>query len=210
MSENDPDLIRTRSTLLVRLKDLQDQAGWQDFFDTYWKLIHGFAMKNGLNETEAQDVVQETMLSVSKHIQNFNYDRDKGTFRAWLLGMARWRIADQFRLRPAIKNWRPPSESPDPAHAVPLEKIADQTSLQADALWDREWKVALSEIAIANVKRSINPTHYQIFHLSTFKERPPAAIAEIYRIKVDQVYLTKHRVTEAIKEEIERLKKQVT
>jgi RNA polymerase sigma-70 factor (ECF subfamily) len=210
MRDPDRDLIQTRSTLIGRLKNLEDHVGWQDFFDTYWKLIYGFAIKSGMNKTEALDVVQETMIAVAKHTPNFNYNRDKGTFRAWLLGMTRWRIADQFRLRPAITNWRLPADCPDPADAVPLEKIADQTSLHADAIWETEWKVALSEIAIANVKRTIDPAHYQIFHLSTFKEQPPTVIAEIYGIKVAQVYLTKHRVTEAIKKEIERLKQQVT
>jgi hypothetical protein len=46
--------IPTRSTLLSRLKDPGDDQGWRRFFDTYWKLIYGFALKAGLTETEAQ------------------------------------------------------------------------------------------------------------------------------------------------------------
>jgi len=204
------DLLRTRSTLIGRLKNWQDHAGWQEFFDIYWKLIYGFAVNNGLNETEALDVVQETMISVAKHIPKFNYDRDKGTFRAWLLGMARWRIADQHRKRHPVAHWRRPSDDLDPANVVPLENIADQTSLCSDALWESEWKIALAEVALANVKRSVNPAHYQIFHLSAFKKMAVATIAENYGIKVSQVYLTKHRVTEAIKREIECLKNKIT
>jgi hypothetical protein len=72
-------LLQTRTTLIKRLKDWQDQASWQAFFDTYWKLIYGFAVQCGLNGTEAEDVVQETMISVAKQMPNFEYNRSLGS-----------------------------------------------------------------------------------------------------------------------------------
>jgi len=50
--------------LLSRLKDWRDDASWQEFFDTYWRLIYGVARKAGLSDAEAQDIVQETVFSV--------------------------------------------------------------------------------------------------------------------------------------------------
>src|ERR1035437_2390243 len=99
MAEPMDELIPTRATLIQRLKDWQDQSSWQDFFDTYWKLIYGVATKGGLTKAEAQDVVQETMISVAKHMPNFKYDPAIGSFKAWLLNMTRWRITDQLRKR---------------------------------------------------------------------------------------------------------------
>src|SRR3954468_23695819 len=93
------ELIPTRATLLQRLKNWQDHSSWQDFFDTYWKLIYGIGRKSGLTEAEAQDVVQETMFSVAKHMPTFKYDPAIGSFKAWLLNMTRWRIIGQFRKR---------------------------------------------------------------------------------------------------------------
>src|SRR5437764_5754537 len=54
-------LLATRRSLVERLPDLADRAKWQEFFDTYWRLIYGVARKAGLNDAEAQDVVQETI-----------------------------------------------------------------------------------------------------------------------------------------------------
>ena len=54
----DADSIPTRQSLLARLKDWEDQASWREFFDTYWRLIHAVALKAGLNEVEAQEVVR--------------------------------------------------------------------------------------------------------------------------------------------------------
>ena len=96
------ELTATRTTLLQRLKNWQDQSSWQDFFDTYWKLIYSGALKAGLNEAEAQEVVQETMISVAKHMPTFEYDRAIGSFKAWLLTMTRWRITDQLRLNRTV------------------------------------------------------------------------------------------------------------
>src|SRR6266498_1052034 len=105
------ELIPTRATLLQRLKDWQDRSSWQEFFDTYWKLIYGVARKAGLTDAEAQDVVQETLVSVAKHMPTFNYDPALGSFKAWLLNMTRWRMISQFRKRASTVEPRPTSDS---------------------------------------------------------------------------------------------------
>src|SRR5438309_5743981 len=93
------DPIPTRHSLLNRLKDWGDRTSWQDFFDTYWRLIYNVAVKAGLTDTEAQEVVQETVISVAKKISEFKTDPARGSFSAWLMHTTRWRIADQFRKR---------------------------------------------------------------------------------------------------------------
>ena len=87
------ELIPTRASLLGRLKDLGNDASWQEFFDTYFRLIYGVARKSGLSEAEAHDAVQETMIAVAKHMPGFTYDSANGSFKAWLLKLTRWRIA---------------------------------------------------------------------------------------------------------------------
>ncbi len=69
---------------MSRLKNRDDQESWREFFDTYWKLIHRVAHKAGLHEDEAQDVVQETILSVAKKMPAFKFDPVQGSFRGWL------------------------------------------------------------------------------------------------------------------------------
>src|SRR5438128_1091731 len=116
MPHHPDELIPTRASLLTRLKDWQNQSSWQDFFDTYWKLVYGVARKGGLNDAEAQDV--------------------------------------------------------------------------------------------AKVKPRLDPEKYQIFDFYVNKDWPPEKVAERFRVSVDQVYLTKHRVTEAIRSEVERLEQE--
>ena len=68
MPETRNDWLPTRTSLLRRLKQWEDQESWRDFFNTYWKLIYGAAVKAGLNDAEAQDVVQDTVITVAKKI----------------------------------------------------------------------------------------------------------------------------------------------
>src|SRR5438874_7180065 len=93
------DLVPTRRSLLSRLKNWNDQESWNEFFATYWKLIFMSARKAGCTEAESQDVVQETIISVSKSIPDFKYNSTVGSFKGWLLHLTRWRIRDQLRKR---------------------------------------------------------------------------------------------------------------
>jgi len=201
------ELIPTRASLLHRLKNWRDDASWQNFFDTYWKLIYGVARRAGLSDTEAQDVVQETMVSVAKHMPTFKYDPAIGSFKAWLLTMTRWRIIAQFRKRGPIVQ---PGDDADSTGTAMVEKLADPAGQTIEAVWEAEWENNLLEAAIARVKRHIEPEKYQIFDFYVNKDWPPAKVAERFNVSVDQVYLVKHRVTEAIKTEVKRLQSEIT
>jgi len=207
MAHHEDEWLPTRASLLGRLKNWQDQASWQQFFDTYARLIYGVARKSGLSDVEAQDVVQETMSAVARHMPSFQYDPAIGSFKAWLLNLTRWRITDQVRKRgPA----RVAVEEPETvATAIStIEKLIDPASLKLDQVWEIEWEKNLLAVALARVKRRIDPAKYQVFDFYVNKEWEAEKVAEKFGLPVQQVYLLKHRVTEMLKEEIRRLEKE--
>jgi RNA polymerase sigma-70 factor (ECF subfamily) len=197
------ELIPTRSSLLERLKDWRDASSWQEFFDTYWKLIYSVAVKSGLKDAEAQDVVQETMISAAKHIPDFKYDRTLGSFKLWLLNMTRWRISDQFRKRGSLSQPIYPDDTSMGSSS--LETFIDPARTNLEKLWDEEWEKNLLDAALNKVKRHLEPEKYQIFDFYVNKEWPPEKVAKTFSISVNQVYLAKHRIVELIKSEVERL-----
>ena len=73
--------IPTRRSLIARLKNWQDQESWQTFFDTYWKLIYSVAIKSGLSEADAQDIVQDTFLQAIRSVHRF---QGRSTVYTWL------------------------------------------------------------------------------------------------------------------------------
>ena len=95
MSQPD-SIFATRSTLLVRLKDLDNQQAWQEFFDVYWVLLFNFARRTGLNESDAEEVVMETVETVARKIEDFEYNRQRGRFKGWLLTIVRFKLGDRL------------------------------------------------------------------------------------------------------------------
>ena len=81
MAEKRNEFLPTRESLLRRLKSWDDQESWADFFNTYWRLIYSAALKAGLNEVQAQDVVQETIIQVAKKMGGFKYDPAVDSFK---------------------------------------------------------------------------------------------------------------------------------
>jgi RNA polymerase sigma factor (sigma-70 family) len=203
VSKNDDEGIRTRATMLGRMKNWNDQSSWQEFFDIYWKLIYGVARKAGLSDAEAQDVVQESMVSVAKHMPTFKYNPAVGTFKAWMLTLTRWRIVDQLRKRGPIVPHH--SSEGDTARTATVERIADANSLDLDAIWEVDWKTTVLDATMARVKRRLDPQKFQIFDFYVNREWPPEKVAQTFNVTVNQVYLVKNRVTEMLRDEFLRL-----
>jgi len=198
-------LIATRRSLVERLADWGDQLRWQEFFDTYWKLIHSAARKSGLTDAEAQEVVQETVITVAKNIDKLKYDPAIGSFKGWLLQITRWRIADQFRKREPGNAKRP--RSTDDRLTATIERVPDSRIVDLDEVWESSWKENLFEAAVARVKKKIEPKQFQIFDCYVRKEWPAQKVAERLGVNVGQVYLARHRVGALLKKEIKALGK---
>jgi RNA polymerase sigma factor (sigma-70 family) len=197
------DLIPTRQSLLGRLKNWNDQESWKAFFDTYWRLIYNASVKAGLTDAEAQDVVQETVISVLKSMPNFEYDAGKGSFKTWLLRLTSWRICDQLRKRqqqiePLMR------ESDTSTKTSAFERIAAPTL--PEAVWDEDWEKNLFEAALERVKRKVDPRQYQLFDLYVCKQWPVLKVAMTLGVNPGRVYLAKHRLNNLIQKEIARLR----
>ena len=209
MPRSDRELVPTRASLLHRLRDWDDKSSWQEFFNIYWRLIYGLARKAGLSDAEAQDVVQETMTSVAKHMPTFRYDPAIGSFKAWLFKLTRWRIIGQLRKRgPLAAHVSLPGGSATGTDTV--QNIADPAGEVLDLAWDAEWETNLLRAAVDRVKRRLDPEKYQIFDFYVNKEWPPEKVAATFRISVGQVYLAKNRITAMIKKEVKRLENEMT
>ena len=205
-SGNDKSLIPTRASLLHRLQNSHDDQSWRDFFDTYWRLIYNSAVKAGLTDAEAQDVVQETVLSAWKAMPNFKYDTEAGSFKGWLLQLTNWRIADCARHR-SVDIQAPINESETEIGNRPIERAADPRGFDLEAVWDEEFELNLLEVAMERAKLKVDPKDYQIFDLYGLKEWPAAKVAETLGVTRARVYLAKHRVGALIKKALKNLHK---
>lgn len=196
--------LSTRTSLLRRLKQWEDQESWRDFFDTYWKLIYGTAVKAGLNDAEAQDVVQDTVIAVAKKIEDFKYDPAIDSFKGWLLYLTKKRIALHYRKRERDRGG-PDRNSDVMALAAEIERIPDPAGVDLEAIWNEEWEQNLTDAALVRVKQHVNPKQFQMFNFYVLKQWPVKEVAKTLGVTVAQVYLAKHRISALMKKEIKRL-----
>ena len=199
------DPAATRSSLLHRLRNWSDHGSWQDFFDTYWRLIYNFAIHRGLSHEEAQEVVQETVVAVAKSIGKFNYDPQVCAFKTWLLSVTRSKIANQLEKRarqPARAAERPTEGS---STTGLLGRIPDEQSGQWEQTWDEEWQKNLMETAVQRVKRRVSIEQFQMFDLFVLKQWPARDVAKTLSVTIAHVYVAKHRISKLIRKEVEAL-----
>jgi RNA polymerase sigma-70 factor (ECF subfamily) len=204
----DDETLRTSWTLIARLKNVEDQDGWREFYELYRRVVVGLAIKSGLRPQEAEEVLQETMASVSKKIQDFAGDPERGSFRAWLLQLVRWRVIDQFRKRlPADPP--PPRSAEESTGTSALGGVADPQAADLESLCDEEWRRALLERALQLLQLEVKAEHYQVFHLLLVEQRRLDEAASMVGRSAAQIYLIKFRLTRRLKRIIAGLRQKL-
>jgi RNA polymerase sigma factor (sigma-70 family) len=207
MSRNDDPSIATRASLLGRLRDVEDRASWQRFFDTYSRLIHGVALRAGLTDAEAQDVVQETVISVAKHLPGFRYDPKVCSFKTWMLRLTRWRIIDQLRKRLPSEQRMEISGDDEATVTAALDQLTGGKAPELEAVWNEEWEKTLLAAATERVKQRVSPDTFQMFDLYVQRQMPVTEVARLLGTNIAKVYLAKHRVSKLLRETIAELER---
>lgn len=209
MNKRTDEFIPTRASLLSRMKDWEDRDSWDQFFHIYRRLILGTARKAGLTEQEAEEVLQETVLSVAKTIKEFQYDRDRCRFKTWLQHLTRKRIADQFRKRPREQAARG-SRSSRTSATDPIERLAAPGGYDIEAVWEEEWQQKILDAAIERVKHQVDAEQYQMFDFYVLRKMPAGEVAAALGVSIGQVYLVKHRISKLVKKEVKLLESRMS
>jgi RNA polymerase sigma factor (sigma-70 family) len=160
-----------------------------------------------LNESEAEEVVQETVINVAKNIGKLKYDPARGSFKGWLLTITRWRIADQFRKRRPSWDETKPATGASTARTAAIDRLPQTASLSLEHAWEQEWRASLFQSALTAVKQRTEPRHYQVFDCYELQQWPAQKVAKELRVSLAQVYLIRHRVLAALKAEVKRLER---
>jgi len=198
---------KTRKSLIARLDNWEDQKTWDEFYQTYWRLIYSVAIKAGLRQDEAFDCVQETILSIAKQSKRKLYDPEQGSFKTWLMNMTRWRINDQFRKRKKDTAMIAGDWDNDRKTAV-IDRVEDPDGDVLSRLWNVEWKKNIADAALARVRSQVSPKQYQIFDCYVIKQWDAKTVQKKLNVSMAQVYLAKHRVGAVLKRELSKLEEE--
>jgi len=206
---NTDSLLPTRQRLLSRLRDVQDQDGWSEFFDRYWRLIYNVARKSGLSDVEAQEVVQSTFIYLSRRMPKFRYEPARGSFKSWLRAVTRSRINVYRRREKADeKLMREPFEGRGDDDELAVDLVPDPAADALDEVWQREWEQNLLDAGYRHVRAKVSSQQLLIFRLATKGDLALTQVAKKLGVSLAQVYLARHRVGKLLKTEVQRLRRE--
>jgi RNA polymerase sigma-70 factor (ECF subfamily) len=116
------EIPETRDSLLVRLKDPGDREAWDQFSVLYRPVIYRIARTRGLQDADAQDLVQQVLMAVASAIPRWQRGGEHVRFRHWLRRVAKNATINALSRRPkdlagggsALMNLLHESPQPDP------------------------------------------------------------------------------------------------
>ncbi len=183
-----PAMDTTRPSLLVRVKTPEDGSAWKEFYRLYAPLLSRFGRARGLGIEEAEDVAQECMNTLVKTMRNFDYSRDKGSFKNYLFTQVSHQIADRLRRK-----------RPRLAQSGELRRLPSRDQDEAEAQWDQYWLREHLNYCIKNIEKEFAPQTITAFKLYVLKEWAVEKVCDTLQLTPNQVYLAKSRVTRRLR-----------
>ena len=189
----------TRPSLLIRVRDARDGPTWLQFVQIYSPLVYRYARRRGLQDSDAADVTQDVLQTVARTIGRFDYDRQKGTFRSWLMSVARTRLCDFVDRR-----GRQVSGSGDTRFQKTLEQQPAGDD-EADR-WERDYRKCLFDWAAEQVRGEFQDSTWQAFWQTNIDGKDTKEVARSLGMTVGAVYIARSRVLARLKKQIEQVK----
>jgi RNA polymerase sigma factor (sigma-70 family) len=189
-----PDPADTRTSLLARIRDPGDKAGWERFVEVYAPLVYGFARRHGLQDADAADLTQEVLWAVACASGRFRYDPARGSFRGWLFTVAR------NRLRNALAQRRR-----DAAATGANGLLEAQPAPEESTRWDQEYEQRLFEWAAGRARGDFEEATWQAFWRTAVGGESPREVGEALGLSVGAVYIARSRVLANLREQVRQL-----
>ena len=188
----------TRQTLLLRAQTGETDA-WKDLAALYRPLIFGWLNRQGVKARDLDDLSQEVLLSVVKHLPSFQHSGNRGAFRSWLRTIVCSRTADHLRSIGASTQARGGSRA-----SLALREIADP-DIRLNQQWDEEHDRYVLQCLLDLVEEEFEPFTLKAFRRLALDGVRGAEAAQELGLSVAAVYVAKSRVLQRIRQEAEGL-----
>lgn len=177
----------TRESLLIRVRDPADVQAWEHFVTIYRPMIYRIARRRGLQDSDAEDLTQRVLVSVSRAIGDWQKDPTRGSFRGWLSIVARNAIINFVTRGPRDVSV---GGTDFLTQCTAVEAPPDEVSRMIQAEHVRSQLRA----AAAEVKESVTPTTWDAFWMTTIEGGSVSVVADRLGLSHGAVYGARSRV----------------
>ena len=181
----------TRSSVLRAVADTENEAAWNRLFNLYAGFVFSIARRKGLNDADADDMVQVVFADLARNLPTFKYDREKGRFRSYLTGLVNWRVIDRLKTLRRDADLR-----------ADFWEHARSAAGKDDTFAEREWQAAATDEALRRMKPDVKPEHYAAFVASAIEGRDTETVTKLYGISSDNLYQIRKRLTAKLRETV--------
>lgn len=191
----------TRASLMLRLRDPQDQQAWAQFVSIYEPLILRLLRQRGLQEADARDVSQQVVLAVMQAVDRWQPDGRDASFRRWLFGIAR-KMSLKFLQRGAKVNG-PTRRGVGGTEIQDLLQSLPEPDHRTIAEFDEEYRNSIFEWAAEQVRREFRESTWQAFWRSCVLHEPISQVSEQLGMTTGSVYVARTRVIARLRKLVE-------
>ncbi|WP_298865551.1 sigma-70 family RNA polymerase sigma factor [uncultured Gimesia sp.] len=191
----------TRNSLILRLPDKRDVEAWDRFVSIYEPLVYRLARTKGLQDADAREIVQEVLVAVSRAIEQWEFDPERGRFRDWL-----FRIARNLMIKYLTRRKYRPIGTGDSRIANMLEQQADPVCAEEESeLFDLEYRREVFRWAAEQVQEQVKERTWQAFWLSSIEGHETEDVARELKMSVGAIHIARSRIRSRLREAIKKL-----
>jgi len=189
----------TSLSLLNRLRHSPDSESWDRLVQLYSPLIKAWLRRYEVPPNDADDLVQEVLLAVSRDLGRFEHAGQVGAFRGWLKAILVNRLRKFWRARD-----RRPQARGDSNIDARLAQLDDPSS-EMSLIWNREHDQYVLRQLLALAEPNFEPATWTAFCRVALDGKKPDVVAEEMAISLNAVCLAKSRVLRRLRQESEGL-----
>jgi RNA polymerase sigma factor (sigma-70 family) len=194
------DTPHTRGSLILRLAAGRDSRAWDQFVEIYAPLVFQLGRRRGLQDADAADVTQEVLANVSRAMSPGKYRAGEGTFRGWLLTIARNEVHSLLTARQR-------REQPGGGTTAQLQ-LAALPAPEETADWERDYQQRLFAWAAERVQSEVQPATWRAFQRTALDRASGEAVAAELGMTLAAVYLAKSRVMKRLREVVREVEEE--
>ncbi|MHB1037076.1 MAG: RNA polymerase sigma factor [Pirellulales bacterium] len=186
--------LETRLSLIVRLKDRDDQAAWQEFVEIYRPVILRLAARR-MQHADAEDLAQQVLVAISKAIGRWEIAPKRARFRTWL-----HRVAENAILN-ALSRGAPDRARGEAGHSGLVQQQAAENGPNSDLL-RLEYRREVFRWAARQIRPEFQPGTWKAFWLSAVEDRAPEEVARLLHKTTGAVYAARSRIMRRLHEKV--------
>jgi RNA polymerase sigma-70 factor (ECF subfamily) len=163
----------------------------------YAPLVYYWCRRQGLQSSDAEDVMQEVFRTVAARVGEFRREPGVSSFRGWLRTITRNKLGDLIR----EKRRRSNIDHSAPQKDIGTDAVACGSSADEQAEISEETRLLYNRV-LHFLRSQFAESTWQAFVRVVRDGASPGAVAEELDLSLDSVYQAKSRILRRIRDEL--------